>query len=437
MNNFCKKTLRKIVSIGLITCMFGGTFILNVSAAQKPQLSKNNLLVTTTLPIIENEDIVSSIGYSHNKTVVDKTIENLNGPDLSSDTIMEKIANMAQKYEDFNQYVYALKEKISIYEKDNRNSKVLGTLNKDSYVKAIQRDANNKKGFYRIEYKGSDAFVCMEDFTTNIKFSSCEKEYYVKEDTNIYKDFNTKSKKISDVKKTEVLSIIGTSAEWLKVSLDNDKVGYIQSKSTSKDVVFEKSNKTIYTKSGSSSVYNKPDTKSELYGTAIGICTLKEIETSAKWSKISYNGNTVYIEKKNLSYKNPNTSNTSTKIMADYDPDTYIGNQIIDYAKQFVGVLPYVWGGTSLTYGADCSGFICAIYEQYGYNLWNNRVNLEYEGYEVSLNEALPGDIVCYPGHVALYAGNGMVIHAADYQYGVICTSINWSGNYTNIRRVI
>lgn len=113
------------------------------------------------------------------------------------------------------------------------------------------------------------------------------------------------------------------------------------------------------------------------------------------------------------------------------------GQKIAEYANSWVGKTQYVWGGNKLETGVDCSGFICDIYSRFGYNLWYARTTLYTTGREISLSEAKPGDIVTYPGHVALYIGNGMVTHAANENYDVVTTSIDWCGQYTHITRVL
>ncbi len=110
-------------------------------------------------------------------------------------------------------------------------------------------------------------------------------------------------------------------------------------------------------------------------------------------------------------------------------------NSIVEEADKYVGWLPYVWGGTDLTSGVDCSGFVCAIYEKFGINLWGIRTDLIYAGREVSLEEARAGDIIVYHGHVAIYDGNGGKIHAPTEGYMV--THDYGIGNYRSIRRVI
>ena len=94
------------------------------------------------------------------------------------------------------------------------------------------------------------------------------------------------------------------------------------------------------------------------------------------------------------------------------------GKEVANYACGFVGN-PYVAGGTSLTKGADCSGFTQSVYKAFGYSLPRNSTSQRSVGKEVSYAEAEPGDIICYPGHVAIYIGNGKIVHASSAKTGI------------------
>ena len=94
------------------------------------------------------------------------------------------------------------------------------------------------------------------------------------------------------------------------------------------------------------------------------------------------------------------------------------GSSVISYASQFLGN-PYVWGGTSLTNGVDCSGFVMQVYAHYGISLPHSSSALRSVGRGVSYSEAQPGDIICYSGHVALYIGGGQIIHASNPSDGI------------------
>lgn len=94
------------------------------------------------------------------------------------------------------------------------------------------------------------------------------------------------------------------------------------------------------------------------------------------------------------------------------------GSDIAQYACQFVGN-PYVPGGTSLTNGADCSGFTQSVYKVYGYSLPRNSASQRSAGREVSYEEVQPGDLICYAGHVAIYLGNGRIVHASSVKTGI------------------
>ncbi len=98
------------------------------------------------------------------------------------------------------------------------------------------------------------------------------------------------------------------------------------------------------------------------------------------------------------------------------------GQAVVNYAMQFLGN-PYVYGGTSLTNGADCSGFVQSVYAAFGVKLPRNSTAQRSAGYAVSLANIQPGDIVCYSGHVGIYAGNNTLIHASNERTGITLTS--------------
>ena len=128
----------------------------------------------------------------------------------------------------------------------------------------------------------------------------------------------------------------------------------------------------------------------------------------------------------------PSTSSGSTPS----NSSGVTGQDVVNYAVQFVGN-PYVYGGTSLTNGTDCSGYTMSVYAHFGYSLGRTDVAQRSNGIAVSsLADALPGDLICYPGHVALYIGNGMIVHASTPSTGIKYSSATYR-SYVCIRRII
>ncbi len=101
------------------------------------------------------------------------------------------------------------------------------------------------------------------------------------------------------------------------------------------------------------------------------------------------------------------------------------GTDIANYGLQFVGY-PYVWGGNSLTNGTDCSGFVNLVHAHFGIRTPRQSGAIAGGGKAVSHSDLQPGDVVCYPGHVGIYIGNGKIVHASSAKTGIKVNNYNY-----------
>lgn len=162
----------------------------------------------------------------------------------------------------------------------------------------------------------------------------------------------------------------------------------------------------------SENVTKKPVTKIVYKGTKK--VARRASSQAAQTTNSSYSGSTSVSTGNSYNYAVPSSKN---------------GSAIASYATRFVG-LPYVWGGTSLSSGADCSGFTSAIFSRFGVSLPRTSQAQGGAGVRVSASQAAPGDLVCYGGHVGIYLGGGQMVHSSSPGVGVIIGTVNYAPHW-------
>uniref|UniRef100_UPI004057B157 C40 family peptidase n=1 Tax=Acetatifactor sp. TaxID=1872090 RepID=UPI004057B157 len=149
------------------------------------------------------------------------------------------------------------------------------------------------------------------------------------------------------------------------------------------------------------------------------------------WIKILLDGEEAYVSEEFVTVEEKlDTAITMTELLYG-EGVSDVRVDLVEYAKQFLGN-PYVWGGTSLTKGADCSGFVQSIFKKYGVKLSHHSGTQANEGTKISTSELLPGDLIFYSNssgtinHVAIYIGGGQVIHASSPKTGIKISKYNY-----------
>ncbi|MEE1313366.1 MAG: SH3 domain-containing protein [Lachnospiraceae bacterium] len=262
--------------------------------------------------------------------------------------------------------------------------------------------------------------------TVNQKEAAAAYVRYVTVDfLNIRKQASASSSILGKYYWKDEVTCIGTNGNWTKVSFD-DKTGYVSTKYLTKNmpVVTYKSSYSRYMKS-TINVRKTPSTGSSSLGKITKGTKVTCYGISGNWTVVKKNGNKGFVLTKYLS---------KTKVST-----TTKGQQVANYAKQFVGN-PYRYGGTSLTNGADCSGFTQSVYKHFGYKIARTSGAQRSAGTGVSFSNRKVGDLICYSGHVGIYIGNNKIVHASNskpYPRGGIKISSVYIMDIKAVRRIV
>jgi uncharacterized protein YgiM (DUF1202 family) len=154
---------------------------------------------------------------------------------------------------------------------------------------------------------------------------------------------------------------------------------------------------------------------------------VEAVEVMEGWVKVNIDNRIGYVSADYVDVYKTLPKGVTLKELSYGDGVSNTAVDLIEYAKQFLGN-PYVYGGTSLTNGTDCSGFTMRVFQQFGYCLSRTSREQAYDGTRVSLSDIQPGDLLFYSyggtiGHVAIYIGNGQIIHASTEKTGIIISN--------------
>ena len=246
---------------------------------------------------------------------------------------------------------------------------------------------------------------------------------------NIRKKATTDSEIVGKMTKNNACEILGTKDDWTKIK-SGSVTGYVKSEYlyTGDDAikVAEKAVITVATVNTTTlRVRKKPSVDSSvvsLVGEGEDLTVEKIVDG---WYKVEVDDEKGYISGDfvDISQKLPTASSIKELNQSSSDGVASTGSSLVQYALQFVGNR-YVWGGTSLTNGVDCSGFTMQVYARYGVSLPHHAASQPAYGTRVSASEAKPGDLFFYSNggginHVAIYIGNGQVVHASNPRTGI------------------
>ena len=268
----------------------------------------------------------------------------------------------------------------------------------------------------------------------NVVFSAAED--YV----NIRDGAGTECTVIGKFYHNSIGEIVGQEGDWYQI-VSGDVSGFVRSDYVvtgleAQEVASEALNTYVVVDTEALYLRQEPGLEAAVLDIAAEGEQYSVLEETQEWVKVAVNGQEGYFYREHVEEE----SDYREAVSLEEDTGnlhTQVGEEIAGYALQFVGN-PYVWGGTSLTDGADCSGFVQAVFGDFGYGLPRTSREQAAGGTSTTQEAVQPGDLVFYArdgtvNHVAIYIGNGQVVHASNEQNGIKVSDVN----YRTVARIV
>lgn len=363
--------------------------------------------------------------------------------DQYMETLKEESSNVTEVKSPYaNLGISIASDYVNIRKKPNTESEIVGKLYKGCATDILETKGNwvkihsgNVDGYIKSEYLaiGDDAEKLVDKYSTKYATVVNTQTLRVREKPSMKEETQT----ITLIPEGESYYVIKEYGKWAKIQIDDGQseeedgggeTGYVSKDYIKINVEFEYA---ISIEEEQAKLKAEQEAKEAEQERLEQLAIQKEEARKAAEQK---------AEQKEQSSQG--SSNSSTQSSAQTSSGSSSGSSIANYAVKFVGN-PYVWGGTSLTGGADCSGFVQSLYSNYGISIpRTSRDQASGAGTEVSINDRQPGDLIFYcnssgtVNHVAMYIGNNQVVHASNPRDGIKISSYNYRSPY-KIRRVI
>ena len=331
-----------------------------------------------------------------------------------------------------NQVVANIDSYLNIRADNSEDSEVVGKFYNGNVGTLVHKGkewsvvaSGNAYGYVKNDYLlfGDDA----EQYIEN----NCDQVAKVTAETlNVRADESTDSEIVTQSDADSALTVLSEDNGWVKVAVSEDQVGYVSSDYVYLDYVYE----TAVTIEEEQAALAEQEQENEQQTTETPATEAPATTqtTEAPATEATTQAQTTEAPKKEEKVTSTDVvvkdESSSTETVKQASSGSASGQAVADYAVQFVGN-PYVYGGTSLTNGADCSGFVQSVYKNFGYSLSRTAASQAGDGKKVSLDSLQPGDLLFYHGygHVAIYIGGGQVVHASNKATGIKISSYDYS----------